>query len=104
MFSMRRLESETVANEAKVKHSTILALYAEHGKLHKEVICQRGQSLDDAAKAKICALHPDLDACVRDNYLKIGRRLVRFQQQLPIRLPLVDHGTFAKWYRMRQDV
>jgi hypothetical protein len=93
-----------VAREAKVKHSTTLALYAEHKRLREEVACQRGQSRDDAAKVRICERHQELDADVRRNYLKIGRRLERFQHQMPTRLPLVGRDAFVEWYRTCETV
>jgi len=93
-----------MASEAKVKHSTTLALYAEHKRLREEVACQRGQSRDDAARVKICARHQDLDTDVQLNYLKIGRRIERFQHQMPQGLPLMGYAALGEWYRIHQDL
>jgi len=104
IFSRRSPESTVEAFDAKAKHSSILALYAEHRRLREEVVCQRGQSRDNATKVEICARHRELGADIRHNYLKIGRRLETLQQQTSTRLPLFTHGAFAGWYRKHQDL
>lgn len=101
MFGMKSPGTKIVAKEVQVKHSATLALYAEHKKLRGSVTCQRGQSRDAAAKIKIFAQHQELDADVRHNYLKIGRRLEKLQQQTSTRLSTFAHGAFTDWYRMR---
>jgi hypothetical protein len=104
MFSMKSPGTKIVASEVKVKHSTTLALYAEHKELRRSVTCQRGQSRDAAAKVKVFAQHQELDKDVRRNYLKIGRRLEKLQQQTSTRISLFAHDAFADWYRMRQNL